>query len=307
MRICSLLPSATEILFALGLGEDVVGVSHECDFPPAARAKRRVIETVIDQQRLSSREIDVIVRRHIQEKRSLYRLDEAALLELRPELIVTQELCDVCAIDAPTVLRSVSRLPSPPAIVSLHPHTLDGLFEDIRTLGQATGTRAHAQRVVEQLRARLDRIRERLAHAGTPRRVACLEWMEPLMNAGHWVPEMVQRAGGRDPLSEIGKPSVVITWAQLVEAQPEVLVLMPCGFPIARTRRELSVLTNRPEWQALPAVEQGQVYAVDGPAYFNRSGPRLIDGTELLAGLFYPQVCGDLIPAGSVERCRATK
>ena len=318
MRICSLLPTATEILFALGLGDDVVGVSHECEFPPEARRKPRVVDTLVDQDRLTSGEIDQLVKRSLHERTSLYRLDLARIQELKPDLVVTQQLCEVCAIETGEVFRALATLPSPPKLLSLHPHTLQGVFDDILAVGRATGREAQADALVASLRARIARVQESLAgdRAGTdlagersersesrswdeevpraaeraavePARVACIEWMEPLMACGHWVPEQVRLAGGREVLGREGAPSRYVTWEELVESRPDVLILMPCGFPVARTRRELAVLTARPEWPRIPAVQAGRVYAVDGPAYFNQSGPRLVDGIELLANLLH--------------------
>ncbi len=296
MRICSLLPSATEIVFALGLGDELVGVSHECEYPPSARQKPTVIHSTLHQEGpLSSLGIDRAVQASLRERRSLYQVDEALLHSLQPDLIITQALCDVCAIETVQVARLAHALPSRPAVLSLHPHTLSEALEDLRRIGDATGRRAQADALVRTLHQRLERVRTLVAKTTYRPRVFCLEWLEPPMASGHWVPEMVEVAGGQEVLGRAGVPSRYVTWPEIADARPEVLILMPCGFPIERTRQELSVVTAQPLWTSLPAVRAGRVYLANGPAYFNCSGPRLVDGVELLAGIFHPQQCGDLI------------
>lgn len=289
MRICSLLPSATEILFALGLDEEIVGVSHECDFPPQARAKPRVVTTRLDSEQLSSEEIDRAVRTALQERTSLYQVDVKALRRARPDLIVTQELCEVCAVDASTVSEALAALSYRPEVVSLHPHTLSEVLDSIRVVGERTGRARQAERLVQSLHDRLDRVRARLGPRASRPRVCCLEWLKPPMTCGHWVPEQVERAGGHEVLGRAGEPSRYVTWEEIAAAQPEILVLMPCGLSVERTRRELSLVTDEPLWRTLPAVRQGRVHLVNGPAYFNCSGPRVVDGVELLATLMHPQ------------------
>ena len=293
MRICSLLPSATEILFALGLGEQVVGVTHECDYPLEALEKPKVIRTVIDQHDLSSEEIDRRVRVALERRESLYLVDEDALRRARPDLIVTQELCEVCAIDSAQVFEALRNLPSRPRVVSLHPHTLEEALQDIRLVGEVTGREREAARLLVSLRERIERVRTLVAGASQPR-VFCLEWLDPPMVSGHWVPEMVGLAGGHEVLGRAGELSRYVTWDEVTAAQPEVLIVMPCGFQIERTRRELPTLAARSWWPTLPAVRDGRVYLVNGPAYFNRSGPRLVEGIELLAGLLHPEQFADL-------------
>jgi len=287
MRICSLLPSATEMLFALGLGDDVVAVSHECDFPAAANAKPRVVTTHVDQHQLTSAAIDTMVRDSLRHGDSLYEVDLARLTALRPDLIVTQELCDVCAIDTMDVARAIAGLPHRPTIVSVHPHTLDDMLGDIRRLGDVTGRIDEAQRVVEQLRQRIETIR-RAVDGARPVPAFCLEWLDPLMASGHWMPELVELAGGREVLGRAGQPSRYVTWEELAAAMPERLFVMPCGFPISRTMRELPLVTDAPGWRSLPAVRDQQVYLLNGPSYYNRAGPRLIEGLEILAALLHP-------------------
>ena len=286
----------------MGLGDAVVGVSHECDYPPGARRKPIVVRTVIDAERASSEEIDRAVRASLARRESLYEVDAEALRRARPDLIVTQELCDVCAVDAGRVTAALRSLPDRPQVVSLHPHTLEESLEDIRRIGEATGRRDDAEALRRSCRERLARLRDRLSGITRRPRVFCLEWLQPLMASGHWVPEMVELAGGRELLGHAGELSRVVTADDVAAARPEKLVLMPCGFSIERTRSELSLVAGQPWWETLPAVRDRQVYLVNGPAYFNRPGPRLIDGVELLAGLFHPETCADLIPRDSVLR-----
>lgn len=300
MRICSLLPSATEILFALGLGDAVVAVSHECDYPSEARSKPVAIRTSVDQARQTSGQIDAAVRQALAGRTRLYELDAGLLKRVRPDVVVTQELCPVCAMGAADVREALAALDPPPQVISLHPHTLEDVFQEIRILGHATNRSREAGQLVSAGAARLQRVRSLVDGAARPG-VFCLEWLDPLMATGHWVPEMVGLAGGRELLGRAGQPSAVVTAEAISAAAPEVLVLMPCGFPISRTREELPVLAAQPWWQGLPAVRTGRVHLVDGPAYFNRSGPRLVDGVELLAGLLHPDRCGELVPLGAAE------
>lgn len=304
MKVCSLLPSATEILFALGRGDDLVGVSHECHFPSEALGKPRVIKPRIDQERMSSREIDTAVRDAVANNKRLYDLDEKVLLEGEPDLIVTQKLCKVCAVDTSQVQEVIQALPKQPKVLSLHPHTLSDLLQDILLIGEAVGASQQAEVLVDRLKIRMERIRDRLKGIKRPR-VFCLEWFEPLMSSGHWVPEQVELAGGHEVIGQAGSPSQRVTSDAIVKASPEVMILMPCGFSVERSRQELPVLTGQSWWDRLPAVSSKQVYVVDGPSYFNQSGPRTIEGIELLAGLIHPDLCADLVPSGSAWRLPA--
>ena len=301
MKICSLLPSATEILYLIGAGDNVVGVTHECDFPPEARSKPIVVKSLISHDAHNSREVDRMVREALRNQQSLYTVDVERIATLAPEIIITQDLCEVCAIDQRQILRAFAHLPSKPEIVSLHPHTLEDVLQNILRVGGATGHTVQATAVVTQLRQRIAAVRRQVAQATSVPRVVCLEWLEPLMNAGHWVPEMVKLAGGIEPLSRIGEPSVRITWEDVMRVEPQILVLMPCGFSIERATRELDVLTRRPGWSDVPAVRDGRVYLTDASAYYNRSGPRLVEGLEILAELIHPELCHHLIPAGAVK------
>lgn len=298
MRICSLLPGATEVVAALGLADDLVAISHECDYPPEIRPKPVIIRSVVDPEQTSSPNIDRQVREALRDGKGLYRIDEALLRRLDPDLIITQSLCDVCAVTPTEVHRALAEWGRTPRVLSLDSTNLASVFRDIEAIGVATGRDAQARRLVEALNGRLAKV-QALVEGETRRRVACLEWLEPLYCAGHWVPEMVSWAGGADLLATAGTPSAQVSWEQVRGSQPDVLVLMPCGFSIDRTLSELDRLTSRPGWNDLPAVQTGAVYAVAGPAYFNRSGPRLVDGVELLAALFFPHRFGNRIPEGT--------
>jgi len=278
------------MLCALGLADQLVAVSHECDFPLEVRAKPRVTRSRIDPQRMSSRAIDETVRAAIAKQESLYDLDAEMLARLAPDLIVTQQLCDVCAVDASLVAKALHAVPSHPRTVSLHPHTLEEMLGDIERLGAATGRQAEAEQLIRRSRERMAEVGRRVAKVAHRPRVICMEWFDPPMTSGHWVPEMVERAGGTDVLGKAGKPSYYVTGEQIAAAKPEILILMPCGFSIERAKTERSQLTAQPWWNHLPAVRAGRVFFVDGPAYFNGAGPRLIDGIELLAGLFHPSL-----------------
>jgi iron complex transport system substrate-binding protein len=286
MRICSLLPGATELLFRLELGDQIVGVTHECDYPPDAKQKSVVVRSSIDSNRLTSSEIDGAVSSALQGGKPLYIIDREALRDAAPDLILTQGLCDVCALDHRQVIDAARALPRPPEILTLNPHTLNDLLNDILRVGAATERRAIAERLVRDLHTRIDR-------AGVPPSmprpsVVCLEWFEPLYVAGHWVPEVVALAGGDDLLGRAGQASMRIEWRQVVEAQPEVLLLMPCGFDVRRAVREATPLRRLDGWNDLPAVKSGNVFALNGSAYFSRPGPRLVDGLEILSRILHP-------------------
>ncbi len=286
MRICSLLPGATEIIYALGLGDDLTGVTHECDYPADAQYKPVVVRSAIDPKRMTSREIDRKVGEILQGGNNLYSIDPAALTASAPDLIVTQSLCDVCALDFDEVEKAANALAHKPQIISLNPHSLSDVFDDILRVGVATQRLLVAQALVRDLRARVNRV----ALPGPTRRpsVVCLEWFDPLYVAGHWVPEMVQVAGGTDVLSQIGEPSHKVAWADVVAAQPECILLMPCGFDTRRAIKEAAPLRRLPGWNEIPAVKTNNVYALNGNAYFSRPGPRLVNGVEILAQLIHP-------------------
>lgn len=287
MRICSLLPGATEVVVRLGRARHLVGISHECDYPPEIRTKPVLVRARVDVG-LPSHEIDRRIRAALAAGEPLYELDETLLVRVRPDLIITQDLCGVCAITPSQLRHALDVLPAPPRVLALAASTLDEVLADIERIGEAIGRVQEAAEFVAQLKDRLQAVLLRVAHAEKYPRVACLEWLDPLFAAGHWVPDMVAYAGGVDVLGKPGSPSVQITWDQVLEAQPDVLVIMPCGFSISRSRQELNLLTARPGWRNLPAVRNGAVFLVEAPAYFNRPGPRLIDGVEILAACLHP-------------------
>lgn len=297
-----MLPSATEIVCLLGLRESLVGVSHECDFPPEVRRLPAVVHTSFDSARLSQHRIDEMVRSSLASGGGLYTVDEALLERLRPDLVIAQELCDVCAVPPASVLRAIERLDPAPRVISLHPHSLSDVIEDVRAIGNATGTSARAALEVAALEERLSRVRDAVEGASSRPRVAALEWLDPIMASGHWVPEMVRIAGGTDCLGREGEPSMCVEWKRVVDAAPEVLILMPCGFDVERTASDAALLARRPAWDGLPAVSAGEVYAVDGGAYFNRSGPRLVTGVEILGKILHPEVFGQAEPAEGYRR-----
>jgi len=285
MRICSLLPGATEIVFALGLGDRVVGVTHECDFPADAQNKPNMVKSVIDSHRMSGAEIDRKVAELLQAGRGLYSIDETAFADAAPDVIITQGLCEVCALDYDDVVKAAALLTHRPEIVSLNPHSLQEILDDIRRVGAATGRNDAATALVDDLRQRIERVGCR--EPDRRPRVVCLEWFEPLYTAGHWVPEMVALAGGHDVIGRAGEPSAKIDWQQVVDAQPEVILLMPCGFDVRRTVKESTPLRTLPGWNDLPAVRAQRVFALNGNAYFSRPGPRLVNGLEILARIIH--------------------
>ncbi|HEX2226516.1 MAG TPA: cobalamin-binding protein [Candidatus Binatia bacterium] len=298
MRICSLLPGATEILFALGLGESIVGVTHECDYPPEAKNKPIVVRAKIDPNRLTSNEIDHEVSAALAGGNTLYTLDQQALRNSAPDLIVTQSLCQVCALDYNQVAEAARSLAHPPRILSLNPHSLSELLDDVLRIGAATGENDAAANLVRTFKERIQTIAER-EPARRPR-VVCLEWLEPLYIAGHWVPEIIGLAGAEDVLGRAGESSARIEWRNVVDAKPDVLLLMPCGFDLRRTVREATPLRRLEGWSDLPAVRSANVFALNGNAYFSRPGPRLIDGLEMLARILHPNdFSEEASPAGA--------
>lgn len=299
MRIASLLPSATEIVWALGLGDALVGVSHDCDFPPPVRQKPVLSEAIITTD-LPSGVIEARIRGQVHKGKSVYHLDETQLAALRPDIILTQELCPVCAPSYDLVRQAAKVLNADVRIVSLEPRGLLDILDNILLVGEMTGTAERARRSVEELQARIEVVRARTDGAARPRMV-CLEWLDPLYAAGHWVPQMVEIAGGRDVFGVAREPSFVVAWEAVRAAEPEVLVVMPCGSDVARTRQEIALLTARPGWETLPAVRAGRVFLTDASSYFNRPGPRIMDGLEILAAILHPELFSFTLPPGAVE------
>jgi iron complex transport system substrate-binding protein len=312
VRIVSLLPSLTEICYLLGLDEQVVAVTHECDYPPASRTKPWITRSVLPHGITDSAEIDRLVKEKTAAGEPLYTLDTDLLASLRPDLILTQELCHVCAVSYDDVLAIARRLTPRPTVVSIEPKTLDEVLGPILQVGELTGRRVTAKAAVRALRQRLGRLGEHVARSGSRPRLACLEWLDPPMVGGHWVPEMVERAGGVDPLGRAGQPSFEVEWRDVVETRPEAIVLMPCGYDlertVAETERLLAAGRSFPtELRRTPAVRDGQVYAVDGSGYFSRPGPRLFAGVDILAGILHAEMMADDIPTGAVERVRLAR
>jgi iron complex transport system substrate-binding protein len=282
MRIVSLVPSATEMLFALGLGADLIAVTHECDYPPAAQELPRITRDVLPSG-LSAAEIDAAVKERTLAGESIYELDGKMLRDLRPDLIVTQALCSVCAVSIDDVRAIAGEIDSHPRVISLDPHTLGEVLGDARTLAQATDRKDAAVDLIRSASDRIDRIRLAVRDAIRPR-VAALEWLDPPFAAGHWTPQLITFAGGEDVLGFAGERSEERTWADVAAAQPDVVIVMPCGYDAETAYREAEM--HRSELAALGA---GAVVAVDAAAYFSRPGPRIVDGLELLAHILHPE------------------
>jgi iron complex transport system substrate-binding protein len=291
MRIVSLVPSATEMLFALGLGPDVVGVTHECDYPLQARDLPKVTRDLLPPG-LSAAEIDAAVKERTLAGESIYELDAEALHELAPDLIVTQALCSVCAVSYDDVRAVAEEIDTQPMVISLDPHTVGEVLGDARTLAQATDTKDAAVDLVQEVSARIDRIRLLTRGARRPR-VAALEWLDPPFAAGHWTPQLIEYAGGEDILGFAGENSAERSWEEVAASRPDVVIVMPCGYDAEIAHREAEMHRDQ-----LAALGAGEVVAVDAAAYFSRPGPRLIEGLELLAHILHPELVQDP-PAGA--------
>ncbi|MEI8214047.1 MAG: cobalamin-binding protein [Planctomycetota bacterium] len=290
MRIVSLLPAATEIIGLLGQLDCLVGVSHECDFPPEVNAKPRVTYCPIHDEGLSSAEIDRWVRETLASQGTLYTLDEPLLRELEPEIILTQKLCDVCAVGYGSVQAFAATLARTPQVLNLEPSSLSDIFENIRFVAKVLDVPDRAEIAINALIERIEAVKARLANVVERPKCFLMEWIDPPFCSGHWGPELVELAGGRDPLGLNGKDSIRIPWESVLEAQPEVMVLACCGHSPQRTMEDLSSLRRNLGWDGLPAVQRGRVYIVDGNAYFNRPGPRIVDSLEILAEIIHPDL-----------------
>lgn len=301
MRIVSLLPSATEIVYALGLGDSLVGVSHDCDFPSEVSQKPKLSQALVNLD-MPSDEIDAIVRERLHSGLSVYHLDAALLQQLEPDVILTQELCEVCAPSYDQVLEAAKILEGKTKIVSLEPNTLEDILGNIQLVGELTERKHYAQSYIQALRERIDRIRQITEDLDERPKVGCIEWLSPVMIGGHWVPQMVEYAGGEDWLGETSEPSREVAWGDILTYDPDILVFMPCGFNVERTLEEMDLVIEREGWQELKAVKQGQVYVVDGSSYFNRPGPRIVTGLEMMAQMIHPEYFRELAPAGSLMR-----
>jgi iron complex transport system substrate-binding protein len=304
MKIVSLLPSATEIVYALGLGDDLVGVTDECDFPPDAVTKPVVSRSALPQGRpLSSREIDAAVRRRVDADEALYVLDRELLRRERPDVILTQDLCRVCAVPSGHVQRALDELGLPDAtVISLDPNLLGEVIDQLEVVGKALDREDRARELITAMRSRVDMVKEtarRLPTIG----VFCMEWAEPPFAAGHWVPEMVEAAGATNLLGSKGEPSVTVTYREIRDANPEVIVFMPCGYYLEEAEAEAERVFQHPELADTPAARNGNVFAVDATSFFSRPGPRIVDGLEILAWAVHPEAYPEP-PVGSIARVR---
>jgi iron complex transport system substrate-binding protein len=305
MRIASLLPSATEIVYALGLGDELAGVTHECDFPAAARTKPALTRNLLPAG-LGSAAIDAAVTASQRDAHTIYALDADLLGRLQPDLVLTQSLCEVCAVPRSAVDEAVCSMPGGARVLSLDPSSLDDVLGDVERVGEATGRLRQAAAVVAGLRARVEAVKLRAANCIRPR-VFCAEWLDPIFCAGHWLPQMVELAGGQEALGRPFQDSVRIGWEAVLDYAPEVIVMMPCGFDAPGALREAGCLTSRPGWSSLPAVREARVFIVDANALFARPGPRLVDGLELLARILHPTLfpavagawCYKLVPGAT--------
>lgn len=301
-RIVSFLPSATEMAFELGLGDQLLAVSHECDYPAAAKSKPVVVRPVLPVEHMAQAEIDAQVTQRLRDGQSLYELDAEAIRELSPDLILTQDLCQVCAASGNEATQLIASLTKQPRILSMTPKSLEGIFANVQELGEATGTAARARQLIVVARARLANVAIRTGVAARRVRVFCMEWLDPPYCCGHWVPEMIDFAGGTDELARRGTDSVRIAWERVRSFAPEVLVVMPCGYGLARAATLAQSLRHLPGWQELPAVRSGQAYVVDANSYFARPGLRVVEGTVLLAHLLHPHLVEWDGPPGAFRR-----
>lgn len=299
-RIVSFLPAATEMVCTLGLADSLVGITHECDYPPEVKNKPVVVRNVLPVERMSQLEIDRAVSERLSTGQSLYQIDENLLQTLAPDLILTQNLCQVCAPSGNEVAQVLKTLPRAPQVVWMSPQSLEDIFANVLELGAAANYLTEAEGLIDECRRRLTKLSAQTEKLEQPR-VFCMEWFDPIYASGHWVPEMVKIAGGNDELARAGAESVRISWDELSEWQPEILILMPCGFNLQQTMKEVwkclgqysSISSNHLAlFQGLPAVLRNRVYAVDANSYFARPGPRVVEGTELLAHLIHPEVFG---------------
>ncbi len=290
MRVVSLLPSATEIVCALGMDDALVAVTHECDYPPEALAKPHITRSLL-KPNMRSGEIDAEVRTQLTaDAHSLYSIDRALLAELAPDVILTQQLCEVCAVAYDEVLEAVKSLPRRPRVLNLEPMSLGEVLADIQRVGDAFGIGETARTVVAGLERRVERVKEMVALAETRPTVGFIEWIDPIFCGGHWNPELVEIAGGYDPVGRLHQPSVRVPWEQMRASQPEVMVISCCGFDEERTMEELPTLEALPGFDELPCARNGRVHVVNGSAYFSRPGPRLVDSLEILARLVHPEL-----------------
>lgn len=284
MRICSLLPGATEVVAALGLADSLVGISHECDYPAVVRSVRVMVHPAVDSDSTDSADIDRQVKTLTSSGQPLYRVDELALAEARPDIILTQDVCHVCAVTPHELARAMRSLPQRPQILTLAPHSLTDVIDDVERIGAALGVASRGRDLADALRSRMAAIRNRSKRQSRPR-VVCLEWLNPPYVGGHWIPEMVEAAGGHDPLGRAAEPSRQVTIEEARAAAPDLLIVMPCGFSVARTVSEVTVLCRKDSASSDLLLSAGKTYVVNADSYFSRPGPRLVDGVELMADI----------------------
>ncbi len=293
LRIVSLLPSATEIVCALGLDENLVGVTHECDFPKGVENKPHLTASKISHETMTSKEIDHAVRTNLDGHGSIYDLDTRTLEELKPDLIITQELCDVCAVSYKTVLKAAKMYVADAQVVSLEPNTIADIFDNIKLIGELCGVSERAEKVVNDLQNRLEHVRTACGSGRVNRpNVFMLEWLEPPFSPGHWVPEQVEIAGGIALLGKSGAKSVTTTYEEIYESNPDVIVMIPCGYYTEDILRQLGNTIFPANWREIPAIKNGEVWALDASSYFSRPAPRVVDGAEILAKIFHPEIFG---------------
>lgn len=300
LRIVSLLPSATEILCALGLEENIVGVTHECDFPPGIETKPHLTQSRISHETMTSAEIDHAVRSQLDGHGSIYDLDEKLLSEIKPDLIFTQELCEVCAVSYKTVQRAARTFAADATVISLEPNTIADIFQNIKTVAEFCVVPERAETVVENLQNRLNKVHGKTARLKNQPNVFMLEWLDPPFAPGHWTPEQVEIAGGHCLLGKAGAKSVTTTFEAVCESKPEILVLIPCGYYIEDVLRQLPKTRFPENFRRIPAVENGNVWTLDASAYFSRPAPRVVDGAEILAKIFHPGIFGEPSAAEAV-------
>jgi iron complex transport system substrate-binding protein len=293
-RIITTLPSATEIVALLGLTDKLVGITHECDYPPEIRSKPVVMRSVFDSTQMTSREIDDSVLERITQGKSVYTIDEQLLRSLAPDLIITQELCEVCATPLREVSKTIANLNPKPRILSLTPHNLEEVIQDVVRVGGATGSLERAKEIVSLLESRVGRVKEKCLNSSVERpSVFCLEWLDPIYCSGHWMPELVDYAGGNEVLGKFGEPSTVVEWEEVLKIDPQVIFVTVCGYDVRRTLSEISTLTGKEDWDSLRAVQKSKVFVLDSTSYYSRSGPRLVDGLEIMAFLLHPELFPD--------------
>ena len=278
--------------------DQVVGVSHECDYPPEANDRPRVTHCPLHDAGLESQEVDEWVRRALREDGPIYTIDEPLLRKLRPDVILTQKLCDVCAVGYGTVARLAETLPGPPRVINLEPSSVSDIFDDIRRVAEICGVPEHAEELIGQLSRRIEAVRRRAARIANRLGVFLMEWVDPPFCSGHWGPELIEIAGGCDPSGRKHQPSVQIRWQEVLDARPDIIVLALCGYDIDRARRDYEILRRFPGFDSLPAAQRGEIYVVNASAYFARPGPRIVDSLEILAGILHPKEFPQFVSRG---------